>query len=196
MKLAFTFSLTLPLLLPGIAAAQQFFTVQPETRFPVELRKTIRASRARPGDVIEFRTLEPVLIGHGVVAPRDAALVGRIVFARLDNAAAPRSMIRIRVEGLRWKSGQARINAIVGGMFYARSAYIYSVPGGAKPTFMEGISITPHLTREASTDFYSDLKEVVLRKGILLQLRHIVTDDERLRTLSASSSASDQPAKK
>ncbi len=196
MKLAFKYLFALPLLLTGNAVAQEFFAVRPGTGFPAELHQTIHASRAKAGDLVQFRTLEPVLIGGGVVVPENATLLGKVVFARWDTAAEPRSMLRIRIDGVRWKSGQARINAVVVGMYYVRSAYIYNPETGPRPTFLEGIHISSHPARNASTDFFSNTKDVVLRSGILLLLQHVVPNDDADQTLSASSSAADEPAKK
>src|SRR5512146_611225 len=170
----------------GIALSQEFYTVRPDTGFPVELQQTIRASRAKAGDPVEFRTLEPVLIGNGIVVPENAILVGAVAFSRDAWKSEPRSLLRIRVQGLHWKNGQARINTVVGSVYYARSSYVVKMNNGPKPTFLEGIHIVPHLMWQASTDFYADNKEVVLHKGILLQLRHVVVDQIPV-TLSASS---------
>lgn len=188
MKRSLRSSLLFLLLGTGIALGQEFYTVRPDTGFPVELQQTIRASRAKAGDPVEFRTLEPVLIGNGIVVPENAMLVGVVAFARDESKAEPRSLLRIRVQGLHWKNGQARINAVVGSVYYARSSYVLKMSNGPKPTFLEGIHIIPHLMWQASTDFYANDKDVVLHKGILLQLRHVVVDQIPV-TLSASSTA-------
>lgn len=183
----FVYCFAIGLLLPGISVAQQFFTVDADTRFPVQLRQTIHATRAKKGDPVEFRTIEPVLIGHGIVVPENAELIGEVGFVRSDSKATPRSWIRIWVKGLRWKSGQASINAVVDAIFYAPAAYIYSRDHkGPEPTFLEGIHISSHLFSNASTDFFSDSKEVVLHNGIRLEMRHIVGTEQSTGPLSAS----------
>ncbi|MGE5113705.1 MAG: hypothetical protein ACM3JB_22810 [Acidobacteriaceae bacterium] len=188
MKRSLRSSLLFLFLGTGIALGQEFYTVRSDTTFPVELQHTIRASRAKAGDLVEFRTLEPVLIGNGIVIPENATLVGIVAFSRDASKAEPRSLLRIRVQGLRWKNGQARINAVVGSVYYARSSYVVKMNNGPKPTFLEGIHIVPHLMWQASTDFYADDKEVVLHAGILLQMRHVVVDQIPV-SLSASSNA-------
>lgn len=176
------------LLLPGTAAAQNFVTVKPDTRFPVALRQTVRASRAKVGHTVEFRTLEPILIGGGIVVPENATLFGEVAFVRSDPRATPRSWIRIVVNSLHWKTGTASLNAVVDSVFYARSTYFGDPYSGPRPTFLEGIHIQSHLFRHASTDFFSDSKEVILREGILLEMRHFVSvDNEMGETLSAAS---------
>ena len=172
----------------GVAVAQEFFTVLPDTRFPVELHRTVRVSRAKPGDPIEFRTIEPVLIGNGVVVPENARLRGAVTFVRTDPNARPRSWVRIQVQELQWKTGQASLNAVVDGVHYVRSAYFNSFHGPLRTTFLEGIHVAPHPFRNASTDFFSDTKPVVLRDGIILEIRNIVPkNDDAEQPLSASS---------
>ena len=170
----------------GVAVAQGFFTVLPDTRLPVELHGTVRVSQAKVGDPVEFRTIEPVLIGNGVVVPESAKVRGTVVFARTNHQSTPSSWIRIRVQELRWKTGQASLNAVVDGVYYVRSSYFNSFHRGTRVTFLEGIHVTPHLFRNASTDFFSDSKAVVLHDGIILEMRHIVVKDED-EELSASS---------
>ncbi len=168
------------LLLPGMAAAQNLVAVKPDTRFPVALRQTVRASRSKVGSAVEFRTLEPILIGNGIVVPENATLLGEVAFVRSDPFATPPSWIRIVVSGLRWKTGTASLNCIVDSVYYARSTYFGGPYSGPRPTFVEGIHIQSHLFRHASTDFFSDSKEVVLRRGIQLEMRHIVSADNEV----------------
>jgi len=176
------------LLFCGVAVTQEFFTVQPDTRFPVVLHGTVRASQAKVGDPVEFRTIEPVLIGNGVVVPENAELKGTVVFVRTDHRTTPSSWVRIRVQQLRWKTGQAALNAVVDGVHYVRSSYFDSYHRGPRSTFLEGIHIVPHLFRDASTDFFSDSKPVVLHDGIILEMRQVVLNDsEDQEPLSASS---------
>ncbi len=167
----------------------------PDTRFPVELHQTVRASHAKVGDAIEFRTLEPTLIGNGVVVPENAKLLGEIVFIRSVSNATPPSWIRIVVNGLHWRNGQATLNAVVDGVYYVRSAYFDSQHRGPRSTFLEGVHISPHLFRNASTDFFSDSKEVVLRRGILLQLRQIAPKGDQIDESDQTLSASSKPGK-
>jgi hypothetical protein len=191
MRLTFKRFLAIALLLPGIAVAQDFFTVPADTRFPVELHQTVRASHAKVGDPVEFRTIEPTLIGNGVVVPEGAELLGEVAFVRSDRTETPPFWVRLRVYALRWDTGRARINAVVDTIYYVRSSYLGTIDRRGRITFLEGIHVDPHLFRNASTDFFSDSKEVILHSGILLQFRHIVPDDEAAQTLSASSGGAD-----
>lgn len=149
----------------------------PGTHFPVELHGTIRESKAKVGDPVEFRTIAPVLIGNSVVVPEDAEIRGSIVFVRTDRNATPPYFVRIRLQELRWKSGQANLNAVVDGVHYVRSSYFDVLHRGPRPTFLEGINIDPHPMGNASTDFFSDRKPVVLHDGIIVELRHVAPPD-------------------
>jgi hypothetical protein len=173
-----------------IAIAQQFFTVLPDTHFPIELHGTIRAAHAKIGDLVEFRTIEPVLIGNGVVVPANAKVQGIVLFVRTDPKAIPVSWVRIRIQELRWKTGLASLNAVVDGVHYAPSAYFDSFHRAPRATFLEGIHVAPHPFRKASTDFFSDTTAVVLHDGIILEMRHVVMQDNADgQSLSANSLA-------
>jgi hypothetical protein len=173
----------------GVAVGQEFFTVLPDTRFPVVLHGTIRASQAKVGDPVEFRTIEPVLIGNGIVVPENAEILGTVVFVRTDPNATPSSWVRIRVQELWWKTGQASLNAVVDGVHFVRSSYFATFHHQPATTFLEGTHVEPHLFRNASTDFFSDSKPVVLHNGIILEIRHVVPkDNENEQPLTASTS--------
>lgn len=162
----------------------------PDTRFPVELHGTVRVAHAKIGDPVEFRTIEPILIGNSVVVPENAKVRGIVVFVRTDPKAIPVSWVRIRILELRWKTGLASLNAVVDGVHYAPSAYFDSFHRTPRATFLEGIHVAPHPFRNASTDFFSDAKAVVLRDGIILEMRHVVMQDNAdEQSLSANSLA-------
>ncbi|HEU5401245.1 MAG TPA: hypothetical protein VFU86_07805 [Terriglobales bacterium] len=158
-----------------------------DTRFPVRVCKTIRATRARPGDRVVLETIEPVLLANGIVIPEDARLTGEVAFVRSDHKAEPQSWVRLWVTRLRWKAGQANLNAVVDAVYYVPTNYIFPFSRvERKATFLEGIHVSPHFFKNGSTDFFSDSREVVLRKGILLEMRQVVPSDEDPSTLSVS----------
>lgn len=191
MKIFYGAALTL--LFSGVVVGQEFFTVLPGTHFPVELHGTIRVSKAKAGDPVEFRTIEPVLIGSNVVVPENAEIRGSVVFVRGDRNATPVYFMRIRLKELRWKTGQANLNAIVDGVHYVRSSYFDILHRGPRPTFLEGIHIDPHALTNASTDFFSDTKPVVLHDGIIVELRQVApADDQGEPNISARTLAGKQ----
>ena len=93
-----------------------------ELTIPAELTTTVRAENARRGDQVEFRTLEPVLLGNGLVMPANARLVGRIVGAAPRQGDKP-SWLVLLVERAEWKQTSVPLHA-----FIARQIAISSVP--------------------------------------------------------------------
>ena len=83
-------------------------------QLPVELVRGIKAEKARPGDEVRLRMVEPVLVGKGVVLPEGAKLFGRV----LNSAAAEKgnpSVLSIRVERLDLKEDSIPLQAYVTG---------------------------------------------------------------------------------
>ena len=162
------------------ALAQQLPSVKQDTTFPVELRRTIHTKSAKLGDPVEFRTIEAVLIGSGIVVPSNALLVGEVEDVKPRAPSSSESSVSIRVHTLRWDNNEIPLNAVVSSVFFARAAYLHASPVGTKPTFLEGIRIVAHLSEEAFTEFSSEKKEVVLRNGVLLLFRQV--DPETYRS--------------
>ncbi len=165
-------------------------SVRRDTEFPVEVHTGLKSGSVRVGDTIEFRTAEAVLIGNGVVVPRNATILGTVTEVRSRNADGPRALIRIRIHTLRWKSGEASLNAMVSAVRHVR----FSDPNISfpqLPTFMEGIRIVSHLRHEAVTDFFSDQRNFTIRSGVGLMLRQIDPEafpDRDFNVLSANDS--------
>ncbi len=79
---------------------------------PVQLLKTVRADRAHPGDQVEFRTLEAVLVGKDLVMPADSALYGRVVSAN-PKQNDKNSWLVVVVERAKWKEHTLPLHAFV-----------------------------------------------------------------------------------
>jgi hypothetical protein len=166
---------------PTSCFAQDLQTVRQDTTFPVSLHGTIRSASAKVGDRVEFRTLEPVLLGNKIVAPYNATLIGEVESVRMKSSSSEESAVAIRVHTLRWDNYEHEVNLVVAGVYYSRPATLNGFPNGPQMTFLEGVQIVAHLTGEAFTEFSSRKKEVVLRNGILLLLRQV--DPDNYRTL-------------
>jgi hypothetical protein len=179
MPAALRFLLCVAFVVATAAVAQQLPFIKQDTTFPVELRRTIHTNSAKVGDPVEFRTIEPVLVGRGIVVPNNASLLGEIEEVQPRSASSPESSICIRVRTLRWNDKVIPVNAVVTGVFFARAGYLNESASGTKPTFLEGIRIVAHLSEDAFTEFSSSKKEVVLRNGILLLLRQVDPDAYR-----------------
>jgi len=79
---------------------------------PAELTTTIKAEKVKRGDPVEFRTMQPVLLGHGVVMPADAKLTGRIVGAAARHGEKPSWLVLV-VERAEWKQQVVRLHAFI-----------------------------------------------------------------------------------
>jgi hypothetical protein len=79
---------------------------------PVQLSKTIDTNKCKVGDVIEMKTLEPVLMGNNLVMPEKAKLLGRIVGAASRANEKP-SWVLLVVERADWKEHSIALHAFV-----------------------------------------------------------------------------------
>jgi len=147
--------------------------VRHDTEFPVEVHGTIKSATAKVGDTVEFRTTIPVLIGNNIVVPGNSTILGTITEVRRDRRNYPNSLVAIRFHTLRWKDNEVQLNAVVTSIRHIsqlRSA-LYA------PTFLEGVRVVSHLERDAFTEFFSGRKELTIRSGVNLVIRHVEPDD-------------------
>lgn len=79
---------------------------------PAELRTDVRADRVRRGDAVELRSVEPVLLGNGIVMPANAKLSGRIVGAAPLQGDKP-SWLVLLVEKAEWKGQSVALHAFI-----------------------------------------------------------------------------------
>ena len=107
--------IALALLTSGLVQGQQpadKARVYSGVSIPAELKTTIHAEKVRRGDPVEFRSLEPVLLGKGVVMPANSKLTGRIVGAapRIENKP---SWLVVLVERGEWKQQSVPLHAFI-----------------------------------------------------------------------------------
>jgi len=79
---------------------------------PARLSKTIDTNKCKPGDVVEMKTLEPVLIANGLVMPENATLHGKIVGAASRQNDKP-SWLLLVVQQADWKEHSIPLHAFV-----------------------------------------------------------------------------------
>lgn len=65
----------------GIAQAPQPTLLAPGTTLPITFSKTIEANHAHPGDRVEARTTQPVLLSNGRTLPSGSHVIGHVVSA-------------------------------------------------------------------------------------------------------------------
>jgi hypothetical protein len=132
----------------AIGQAQRDTSVTPPVvglSIPAELTTTVRAENAHRGDSVEFRTLEAVLIANGLVMPKNAKLMGRIVGAAPREGDKP-SWLVLLVERGEWKKQSVPLHA-----FIARQIAITSAPQNTpEPADSMAPSSNPHRTARTS----------------------------------------------
>ena len=79
---------------------------------PAQLSKTIRTDKTHVGDKVEFKTVEPVLIGKGVIMPIDTKLHGRVLGAASRQADKP-SWLVVLVDNAEWKNHSLPLHAFI-----------------------------------------------------------------------------------
>jgi hypothetical protein len=174
--------LRVAILLPAMLAASAGFlsaqdiSVSPGTEIPVELRTRIETGSAKPGQPVEFETTEAILIGHDIVVPRGAKVIGHIeqVFSR--GIESPDSAVRLSIDRLKWKQSEASLNAVVISVEPTAAQVMLSSARDHfrnPPTFLHHIHIRAHLLSNASTEFYSDLSHFTVSKGLNFLLRQV-----------------------
>ena len=173
----------LPVLLAILTATPtaQEISVRSGLQIPVELRTTVKAESAKVGDAVEFRSTEAVLIGHNIVVPQGAKITGGIEQVT-RSAKPPNSVILISIISLKWKNGEAPLNAVIISveptpaqqMLNENRRHRFRDP----PTFLAHVHIRAHLLRHAVTEFYSDQPNFTLHSGLYFLLRQINSDSD------------------
>jgi len=79
---------------------------------PAQLSKTVRADKVHAGDVVEFRSLEAVLAGNGVVIPANCTLYGRVLSAAAKQNNR-NSYLAVVVERAEWKDHTLPLHAFI-----------------------------------------------------------------------------------
>ncbi len=152
-------------------------SVRKDTHFPVILEAEVSTASAKIGDTVKFRTSEGVLIGNNVVVPRGAQILGTVDEVKRNAPNVPRSVLVIRLHTVRWPEGYASLNAVVlsvesitqsENVLFREIRTLFS-----RPTLLEHIHVYAHIQRDAYTEFSSDTPELVLRRGIRLELWHL-----------------------
>jgi len=108
---------------------------------PARLSKTIDTKKCRAGDVVELKTLEPVLIENGVVMPENTKLQGTIMGAASRQNEKP-SWVLLVVQSAEWKEHSIPLHAFVAAQITMKA----EVPGGNDSTFQGAIDM-PDLER-------------------------------------------------
>ena len=168
------------LVFPASVRAQEI-SVRPGTQIPVELRTRVDTHSIKPGARIEFHTTEAVLIGHNIVVPGNATVTGRVEQVRNGDAKSPNSILRISINRMKWKHAEAALNAVIISIEQTPAQEILQTRGRGfrdPPTFLKDVHIRSHMSRNSSTEFYSDRASFILSKGLNFLIRQVDPDHD------------------
>ena len=79
---------------------------------PAQLSKTVDTKKCKPGDVVEMRTLQPVLIANGLVMPEHTKLTGKVVSAASRKDDKP-SWLLLVIKRADWKDHSIPLRAFI-----------------------------------------------------------------------------------
>jgi hypothetical protein len=109
---------------------------------PVQLSKTIDTKKCKAGDKVEMRTLEPVLIAHGLVMPENAKLHGKIMGAASRQDDKP-SWLLLLVNVAEWKDHTMPLRAFIAAQITVKT----QVTGQSDDTFDRALSLPETMRR-------------------------------------------------
>src|SRR5512146_1505737 len=130
----------------AVLSAQEI-SVHPGTEIPVELRTKIDSHSTRAGAKVEFHTTEAVLIGHNIVVPQNATIIGHVAQVLDGESTSPNSRLRITINTLKWKRGEAPLNAVIISVEQTPAQSMLLARGHRfrdPPSFLKGIHIRAH----------------------------------------------------
>jgi hypothetical protein len=146
----FKLSIALLILSTLLAPAQQLpaaSNIPSSGKFsiPAQLLKTVRADKVHPGDPVEFRTVEAVLVDNGLVMPVNTSLHGRVLSAspKRDDK---NSWLAFVVEKAAWKEHTLPLHAFVSAQIVVSTANRPHPPD----TTANPASTTPRVQRRQS----------------------------------------------
>jgi hypothetical protein len=93
---------------PSLPAAQ----VSENFTIPARLAKTVDTKKCKAGDLVEMRTLEPVLIGNGLVMPEHTRLQATVLGAASRQNEKPSWLVLV-VQKAEWKDHSVPLRAFV-----------------------------------------------------------------------------------
>lgn len=99
-----------------------------ELHIPVTLTKGLKVEKLHVGDEVRFRLEGPVLVGHGLVMPDGATLVGRVRLSKPLLGRSP-SLLSVIVHEARWKKNTLPLHAVISGLGQRRQVTMGMNPG-------------------------------------------------------------------
>ncbi len=156
----------------------------------IELKKTVNAEKARPGDEVEAGTLEPVMLQGRVLIPRGARVTGHVLAVAAYSKDHPESLLRIRFDRASWKQESIDLNAFIVGHLgvkrerhhasdcFPASSKLLAQRAGELPCAVAGPARLDYIfvrnldDPAGGTQLMSKIKNITLPAGTKLELRH------------------------
>ncbi len=104
---------------PQTASSASATPLPDNLSIPAQLSKTLDTNKCKVGDVIEMKTLEPVLLGNNLVMPEKTRLLGTIIGAASRQDEKP-SWVLLVVERADWKEHSIALHAFVSSQITVR----------------------------------------------------------------------------
>ncbi len=133
---------------------------------PAKLSKTIDTNKCKAGDVVEMKTLEPVLIANGLVMPESAKLHGRILGAASRQNDQPSWLVLV-VERAEWKQHSIPLHAFVAAQITIKT----QLPGQSNNAFQDAINLPDTLYNR-----HTAARQSAPGRGISAALSHALRD--------------------
>ncbi len=122
---------------------------------PAKLNKTIDTKKCKAGDVIELRTLEPVLISNGLVMPEHTKLHAKILGSASRKDEKP-SWVLLVVQNAEWKDHNVPLRAFITSQITVKA----KVDAQADNAFERAMSMPDSLYRRRSRSQSNPTSEV------------------------------------
>ncbi|MFP5267402.1 MAG: hypothetical protein ACLGQU_08545 [Acidobacteriota bacterium] len=153
----------------------------PGTAIPIEFTHTVRADKAKIGDIIEARTMQVVYLGHGRDLPKGSYVLGHVVKAQPVRPGVSASVLAIRFDRIVVREGAISARLYVRALTNTMESSEASYP--VTPSYMDqsnqrvligGDQIsrsTPSVYSSVSEDEGLDVVGQDLRDGVFERLR-------------------------
>lgn len=107
----------IPILLAAFLAVAQAattpVTAHPGSSIAVQIKKTVKADKAKVGDEVVAEVTVPVLQDGRIIIPKGARVAGRVTTAIAHTKEHPESVLAVRFDSAEWKGGSVALSAYI-----------------------------------------------------------------------------------
>jgi hypothetical protein len=145
----------------------------------LNVRTEVRSESAKPGDKVEFKTLEGTML-QGNLIPRSSKVIGRVVTAQGREGLRP-AMLCVRLERATWDKGEVQLEGYLTTELITRMVMVDEF--GRKTTIHLFRANMPDLkllkSSSGPTTLMREENNVVLKRGMTMMGE--ITDVESIR---------------